>query len=140
MSDLGGTFGGRVVVDPVRLANELRGRNGPIWNELLVAGEILKQGAQRRVGVETGTLRDSIVKRVLVGSGGMPELWVGTEEEHGEDHHEGTDPHTILPKKPGGVLSFELNGQTVFFKRVEHPGTEPNRFLTDSLVDLHARY
>lgn len=34
-----------------------------------------------------------------------------------------TAPHTIVPKKPGGVLAFERGGETIFARRVDHPGS-----------------
>lgn len=45
-----------------------------------------------------------------------------------------TRPHTIRPKKPGGVLRFKMNGRTVFAKLVHHPGNQhPNNFLLKAL-------
>lgn len=35
---------------------------------------------------------------------------------------EGTEAHVIRPKKVGGVLVFEMGGQTVFARVVNHPG------------------
>ena len=37
----------------------------------------------------------------------------------------GTRPHIIVPKVAGGVLVFEVGGETVFSKLVHHPGTKP---------------
>lgn len=34
----------------------------------------------------------------------------------------GARPHVIVPRRPGGVLVFEVDGETVFAKRVNHPG------------------
>ena len=36
----------------------------------------------------------------------------------------GTNPHTILPKN-SDVLVFEKDGETIFAKKVNHPGFEP---------------
>lgn len=41
----------------------------------------------------------------------------------------GTAPHMIYPRSPGGVLAFEIGGQTVFAKYVSHPGTRPTFFI-----------
>ncbi len=37
----------------------------------------------------------------------------------------GTPAHIILPRKPGGVLVFEWQGETVFLKHVHNKGTGP---------------
>jgi len=43
--------------------------------------------------------------------------------------HEGTKPHVIRPKNPGGVLAFMVGGNMVFTRKVNHPGTKKNPFL-----------
>lgn len=52
----------------------------------------------------------------------------------------GTRPHIIVPKDPGGVLAFEVDGKMVFAKNVFHPGTKPLGFvrLTQRDIDLNA--
>ncbi len=45
----------------------------------------------------------------------------------------GTRPHRIVPRRPGGVLRFTVNGQVVYARYVNHPGTRPNSFLRDAL-------
>lgn len=45
---------------------------------------------------------------------------------------DGTKPHEILPKN-ASVLAFQINGTTVFAKRVHHPGTSPNPFVDESI-------
>jgi len=51
----------------------------------------------------------------------------------------GTRPHVILPK--GGkrgkkALRFVIAGKTVFARRVNHPGTEANPYLTRHLAEF----
>ena len=41
----------------------------------------------------------------------------------------GTRPH-VIRAKPGKSLRFEMNGKIRFFKKVNHPGTRPYRFLS----------
>jgi hypothetical protein len=48
-------------------------------------------------------------------------------------HHEGTRPHLIRPNPPNRVLRFVSKGTLVMTGLVRHPGTRPNRYLTDSL-------
>lgn len=45
--------------------------------------------------------------------------------------HEGTRPH-VIAAKDGGLLAFEGAGGTVFAKKVNHPGTQPNPFLANA--------
>lgn len=45
----------------------------------------------------------------------------------------GTRPHIIRPRRPGGVLRFTVGGRVVYARYVNHPGTRPNDFLTDAL-------
>lgn len=45
----------------------------------------------------------------------------------------GTRPHKIFPRRPGGVLRFELGGRTVYARYVNHPGTRPNNFMVEAL-------
>lgn len=49
--------------------------------------------------------------------------------------HNGTPPHVIRPKNAGGVLVFEVNGQTIFTTLVNHPGTKPQPFITQGIDD-----
>lgn len=43
----------------------------------------------------------------------------------------GTAPHVIRPRRPDGVLVFQVGSQTVFTRRVNHPGTQANPFYDD---------
>ena len=71
---------------------------------------------------------------------------VGTDDEIYGYVDEGTKPHTIRPKRPGGVLAFpsvsapktkpgslksgagKSGGPTVFTREVHHPGTKARKF------------
>lgn len=152
MSDLG--FGARVKLDPVKLAEVLRGPNGPVVRELLEAGELVKVEAQALVGVydppddyaasarqrKPGTLRDSIVKR-FVSEDGAPAVMVGSDDPIALPHHEGTQAHTIAPRSaPLLVFYWRKVGHVVSMRSVNHPGTKPNRFLVNALRVLAGRY
>ena len=147
---MAGTFGNYVAFHPEALAELLRGPDGPTGRMLLVKGELVKQEARRRVGVyappdafsasnrkrKPGQLRDSIVKR-LAEEGGELACLVGSEDPIALLHHEGTVPHIIAARnKPLLVFYWPKVGQVVGLERVNHPGTRPNRYLTDSLSVL----
>lgn len=154
MAQLSGSFSG-VVIDGQKLAEVLRGPNGPVVRRLIEDAELVKREAVRRVGVyqppdaysaanrrrRPGTLRDKIVKRVVQGSAGVV-LQVGAEDEIALLHHEGTVPHIIRARlRPMLVFYWPKVGRVVAFKFVHHPGTEPNRFLTDAMAAvLPGRY
>jgi hypothetical protein len=48
----------------------------------------------------------------------------------------GTKPHVIEPKGEDGVLVFEIEGETIFAKKVFHPGTKPLGFVRITQDDL----
>lgn len=48
----------------------------------------------------------------------------------------GTKPHVIEPKDEDGVLVFEIEGETIFTKKVFHPGTKPLGFVRLTQDDL----
>lgn len=45
----------------------------------------------------------------------------------------GTRPHIIRPRRPGGVLRFTIGGRVVYARLVHHPGTKPNDFMVRAL-------
>jgi hypothetical protein len=96
--------------------------------------------ARRPEGKDTHMLERSIVKRwdrgrVGTGAGRRGDLVaiVGSDRWYALLHHEGTRPHVIQPKNPMGVLRFVKDGRVVFARVVHHPGTRPNRYLSDNL-------
>ena len=64
---------------------------------------------------------------------------VGTSVPYAMYVHEGTRPHMIYPQNPGGALKFVPKGGTrvIITKRVKHPGSRPNRFLTDNVKYIY---
>lgn len=154
-----GTFGSYVTIDPLKLAEFIRSPEGPVFRRLIEDGEAVKDEAKRLVGVydppdgysaanrlgpnrqprPPGTLRDSIVKRV-VEQDGAPAVLVGSEDPIALIHHEGTQPHTITPvRAPMLVFYWKKAGGVVRAFRVNHPGTQPNRFLLNALNVLRNR-
>ena len=116
------------------LHKELNTRSGGLWKWLEVKGEIATARAKDQVGNKTGKLRRSI-KMIHRGDKSGQTLHIGSTVKYAYMHHEGTRPHVITPK--------DLDGRLVFFSRsrrrmvvvesVNHPGTKPNRYLSDQL-------
>lgn len=146
-----GEFSVRVQMDPVALAAFIRSPSGPVFRDLVTKGELVKQEARRRVGVykpdprdpfaarriarrAPGTLRDSIVKRVARQPDGLPVILVGSDDPIALLHHEGTSAHTIVARRAPRLVFWSRKHQHVVrVRRVRHPGTAPNRYLTDAL-------
>jgi hypothetical protein len=146
--------GSSLVYSPAALEEYVRSPSGPVFQFMMRGADRVVAAArnQIRLGHVRGggaaalshgsqvthlNLRDTIVKRVI-SVGGLPVIKVGSDSDHALFVHDGTKPHIIRPKKPGGVLVFPgataagPNG-LVFARIVHHPGTKPNRYLTDNL-------
>ena len=85
-------------------------------------------------------------EQVISLAGGGPQVLVGTDDEVYRYVDEGTKPHDIVPKKPGGILVFPgtftsktvpgvigsragyKGGEIIKRPRVHHPGTKARRF------------
>lgn len=104
---------------------------GDVGKFLRKRAQILQQLAKRQVGVKTGALKRSIRYQVVRDSRGLVAT-VGSNNRIALMHHNGTKPHIILPKR-APVLRFYSHGRIVYSKMVHHPGTKPNKYLTDNL-------
>lgn len=112
--------------------NVFRSPVGPVGRYLGSRGQLVKRIAQALAGSRTGALRSSIHTRHLTDSRGQY-IKIGTQGiSYALMHHEGTRPHMIYPKR-ASVLRFVKRGQIVYAHSVMHPGTRPNKFLTNAL-------
>lgn len=109
----------------------LKSPNGLVGKYLQERGDRLAELARAQVGVESGDLRRSI-KYELITSRGNLAVRVTATDRKALMHHQGTRPHIITPRKKQ-TLRFHHRGRIVYAKIVHHPGTKPNRFLTDNL-------
>ena len=94
-------------------------------------GRLIVAAAKRQVGVDTGRLRDSIHFTHLRDARSQY-MWIGSNEAHALMHHQGTRPHTIVPRE-APILRFSSGSRIVYTRHVNHPGTRPNRYLSDQL-------
>lgn len=121
-----------VRIDHNQLAQLTKGDGGPVFREVVERSERVRQRAKQLVGKRTHNLENSIVKRVVRGGISGFEVLVGVETSHvpyALIHHEGSRPHVILPRKGRYLVFTGRSGQTVFARRVNHPGTRPNPYL-----------
>ncbi|WP_239404560.1 hypothetical protein [Frankia sp. Cj3] len=115
---------------------------GPVGRSLALRGHRVLEAAREQVGVgrpdplgrqrsrSPGALRASLR---MEAHGAV--VRVGSSNPIALLHHEGTRPHAIYPRRPGGRLVFYWDriGGVAVLPMVHHPGTAPNRYLTDNL-------
>lgn len=92
--------------------------------------------AKRQVGKDTNKLRDSIYlihERV----GMYQQIRIGSDDNIALIHHEGARPHEIRARQ-AQMLRFSSKGRMVYARSVQHPGTKPNRYLSDNLYLAYA--
>jgi hypothetical protein len=132
--------GYKIIIDNHALDQMLRGPDGDVVKYMIKQAEKVQEAAKRQCGYGSGNdphghLRDSIVKRIMADGKADPQVMVGSSHPIALIHHEGTRPHMIYPKK-ASVLAFPAAwapSGTAFAMYVNHPGTAPNRYLTDNL-------
>jgi hypothetical protein len=108
-----------------------RSPDGEVGRHLAKLGAKLTLLAKAQAGVDTGALKQSIHYRLVQTSGGLA-AQVGSDNRVALMHHQGTRPHIIVPRR-AQTLRFYSHGRIVYSKLVHHPGTKPNRYLTDNL-------
>lgn len=105
--------------------------DGEVMSDLKRRGRLILMASKRQVGVDTGELKESGHLETHR-RWGNPEVWVEYDNEIALLHHEGTRPHAIEARGPK-MLRYSSRGRIAYARRVEHPGTEPNRYLSDNL-------
>ena len=81
---------------------------------------------------QTGNLRRSIYKSVEGPERGIVYVDAGAAP-YGAGVEYGTQPHTIYPKRGKWLAFTGSSGQTVFMKKIDHPGSRPYPYLEPSL-------
>lgn len=84
-----------------------------------------------RSGGLTGSIRGYLERTATV-AGGEAVGVLKAGKAYASFVEEGTAAHEILPRR-AGVLSFDVDGQQVFAKRVNHPGTPSMPFMGPAL-------
>lgn len=114
------------------LDNLLNQRTGAVGRHLLKKAKVITAAAKTQVGVDTGKLKKSIdtnFERTAVG----PQVRIGSDVSYALIHHEGSRPHVIVAKPPKMLTFNGRGGKVIRTKSVNHPGTKPNRYLSDHL-------
>ena len=124
------SFSGIVFRRPV-LDKFLNSPSGPVGRYLYGRGLRVLIAARSQVGVKTGKLKASLeIEHSRRGPG--QQVKVGSPLNYALVHHEGARPHIIVPRR-AEALRFSARGRIVYTRIVRHPGTRPNKYLTDNL-------
>jgi hypothetical protein len=126
------TFSHVVIYKPI-LNFELNDSRGMVGRHLYDMGGRIIVSARKQVGYKTGALRRSIDLSHQSSAGRGQSIKIGSSLPYALMHHQGTKPHLIVPNDPKGVLVFSKGSRIIRTKVVNHPGTKPNRYLTDQL-------
>lgn len=118
-----------MVLDGLR--TELR-QQSRIWGRTM-ANEWERE-LKRTNPVDTGNMRDRTTVRDAPRTNGVVVEAV-VDTEYAEYVSGGTRPHVIKPRI-AKVLRFTIGGRTVYATKVNHPGTRPNPWWTDSIRRL----
>lgn len=126
----------KLIIDGAAMARLLKSPAGPVGRHLIVRSTRVQTAAKQQAPRRTGCLQDTIVKRAETLAG---ELAIRIQSDttpcspsrtsYSLFVHEGTDPHDI-PGAWGIPSPFGVGGR---FGGMFHPGSAPNRFLSDNL-------
>lgn len=124
------SFAGIVFRRPV-LDKFLNSPTGPVGRYLYGRGLRVLIAARAQVGVKTGRLKASLhMEHSRRGPG--QQVKIGSPLNYALIHHEGARPHIIVPRR-AETLRFSARGRIVYTRVVRHPGSRPNKYLTDNL-------
>lgn len=105
---------------------------GPVGRDISRRANKILNAARVQVGVDTGALKASLrITRHNRDPRGQF-VKVGSPLNYALMHHEGTKPHIITPNR-SQYLVFNKGGRVIYATSVRHPGTKPNRYLSDNI-------
>jgi len=115
-----------------KLVKALRGLRGlSAEASRFFAGLILRE-ARRIAPKKTGRLRESIgVRRIR---SGYEVVMGGGRAPYAAYLEFGARPHLIRPRR-ARALRFEIRGELVYARYVEHPGTRPMRIMARAVAE-----
>jgi len=125
----------QVRLDRAALNRTIRGASR---NELEIAAREVMNRAKVLVPVDTGRLRASIRIEQRRNLALRSRYTIGSNVYYAPFVNDGTRPHIIKPKRPGGSLRFVIGGRVVYAKVVHHPGTRARPFLDRALREVAA--
>ena len=114
----------------------LKSPAGDVGRYMARIGRRITAMARVQAGVDTGALKASIRFSQSVTPTGQ-EVKIGSMLGHALVHHEGSRPH-IITGRNGGMLRFTKQSRVIYTRAVVHPGTKPNKYLSDNLWIVRA--
>lgn len=123
-----------VRLDRASIRRSIRGAS---MSELRRVGPMVVNRAKILCPVDTGRLRASIQGEARRTWALRPQFTVFSEVEYAPYVNDGTRPHVIRPKN-AKALRFVVDGQVVFARVVNHPGTRAKPFLDRAVRDVTA--
>jgi hypothetical protein len=121
-------MGSYVVMDEAAV-DHFRGWNGPLGHSVNRLALETEWRARQYANVRSGALKASIRTERGVWHKGI-RFHTGSDVPYALYVEEGTRPHEIRAKNaPFLVFFWPKVGRVVHFKRVQHPGTRPYKFL-----------
>jgi hypothetical protein len=100
---------------------------------VLEGSEIIQQEMANQAPVRTGNLRASISSDIS-----EDQSITGTHTGYGLFADQPTAPHTIYPNV-AKMLRFNIGGQDIFARQVEHPGTKGSFFVLSTVAIVKPR-
>jgi len=121
-------------LDKGAVNNLLKGRDGAV-NRMVggfagLATRTVREVSDEKITHRTRNYRNSIKATLTAPSS----LAVVADVEYAAILELGSKPHPIVPRSPGGVLVFDVGGETVFARRVQHPGTSAYNILSEGIA------
>ncbi len=123
----------RVEINEGEYRRTFETREGLVGRDLDRRAARVERGARAQVGVDTGGLQRSIHRRWTSARGSRLTVSVGSSQPHALVHHAGSRPHEIRARNASPLRYVGEGGVVTFAEAVRHPGTRPNRYLTDNL-------
>lgn len=117
-------------LDRTRIERMLRLPGGIVYRNMERRVRRVEAEAIRRA---PGSMGRTIRAQIRTGPGGEFQGVINVRHPAALYVTGGTRPHRITSRRPGGVLRFTVNGQVVFARYVNHPGSKPNDFLKQAL-------
>lgn len=117
----------KVIISEAAVQAFIRNPDGPVGRRLMVVAEAVKTATigSLKEGFPKDFLGPTIVKRMVMTDEG-PNVQVGSD-------HTRTQPH-IIRGNPLLVFHWAKVGRVVYFRKVNHPGSNFDNYLITKLV------